>query len=626
MQASFLFQAFIYLVAAVIAVPIAKRLGLGSVLGYLLAGVAIGPYALGLIRGHSDVKHFAEFGVVMMLFLVGLELRPAMLWRLRGPILGMGGVQVLATGLAIAAVGMLAGVGWRISLAAGFILAMSSTAIVLQSLAERNQLKTCGGEASFSVLLFQDIAVIPILALLPLLALGPASGGGGHDGPISKLPGWAQALATLGAVAGIVFAGRFGLQYVFRFVAKAHLREVFTATALLLVIGIALLMESVGLSAALGTFLAGVVLAESEYRHQLEADIEPFKGLLLGLFFISVGVDIDFQLIASKPGLIAALVTGLVAVKFAVLTALGRTSRLEWSQTLLFAFGLAQGGEFCFVLLQFAVDHGVFTDAVSKPLVGAVALSMALAPLLFTINDRFVQPRFVVRKSEREADEITDHDNPVILAGFGRFGHVVGRLLRGNGYGVTVLDTDPDQVEMFAQFGVKSFYGDATRLDLLHTAGAARAKLFVLAIDDEVKSLELVKTLRHEFPQLRIFARANSRQHASELMRMGVPDVYRETFGSALDLGSDALRALGMRANQARRAAMIFKRYDEASMRDMVQLTEINNEYISRARQHIANLESLLQNDRVGFVDHRDDAWEAAPRQAESEEVQGERT
>ncbi len=431
-----------------------------------------------------------------------------------------------------------------------------------------------------------------------------------NAGPLAALPHWAHAVVTLAAVGFIIFAGRFLLRHLFRFVAQTHLREVFTATALLLVIGIALLMETVGLSAALGTFLAGVVLAENEYRHQLEADIEPFKGLLLGLFFISVGADIDFRWIMAHPGLIAGLVAGLIAVKFAVLLALGRVSRLDWSQSLLLAFALAQGGEFCFVLLQFAVTQGIFTADLAKPLVGSVALSMAVTPLLFMVNDRFVQPRFAQRKTERKADEITEHDNAVILAGFGRFGHIVGRLLRANGFGVTVLDNDPDQVEMLGRFGLRSFYGDATRVDLLHAAGAARAKLFVLAIDDETKALQLVKTLRHEFPHLRILARAVSRQHASELLRLGVRDVYRDTLGSSLDLAVGALRALGFRALQAQRAAQIFRRHDEAAVRDMAHFTEVNDEYVSRARQHIENLERALQTDRTTLPRVRDDAWE----------------
>ncbi len=593
------FDAFIYLLAAVISVPIAKRLGLGSVLGYLLAGIAIGPFCLRLVgSGGSDVMHFAEFGVVMMLFLIGLELRPALLWQLRGPILGMGGAQVLGTAAIVLAAGLLPGVPWQVGLAVGLIAAMSSTAIVLQSLGEKGLMKTPGGQACFSVLLFQDIAVIPILALLPLLALSAPVESAAHPGMGGALPAWQHGALVLAAVAAVVIAGRFLLRPILRYIAATRLREMFTATALLLVLGIALLMQQVGLSAALGTFLAGVVLAESEYRHQLETDIEPFKGLLLGLFFISVGASIDFPLMARQPGMIALLVAGLVLVKFGVLVAVGRAFRLERSQALLFAFALAQGGEFAFVLVSFAQQNGVLVPEMAKLLVAAVAVSMALAPLLFLVNEKLVQPRFVRKQAERAADVIDEHDNPVILAGFGRFGHVVGRLLRANGYPTTVLDHDPDQVETLRGFGLKSYYGDATRLDLLRTAGAENARLFIIAIDDETKSLALVETVQKHFPKLRILARASSRQHAYELLNAGVHDVYRETFGSALDLSVDALRALGTSIERAQRAAQLFREYDEASVRDMARFLGDENAYSSRARQHIQNLERVLQTDR----------------------------
>ena len=611
MSDSFLFQAFIYLLSAVIVVPIAKRLGLGSVLGYLIAGVAIGPSGLRLVGGEKDVMHFAEFGVVMMLFLIGLELKPALLWRLRGPILGMGGLQVAATVVAIGGVALLAARPWQEAVALGLILAMSSTAIVLQTLAEKNLLKTRGGQSCFSVLLFQDISVIPILALLPLLALhGTTPAAAEHAAkPMEHLPGWAQALATFGAVAIIVVAGRYLMRPVFRFIAGTKLREVFTSTTLLLVIGIALLMETVGLSAALGTFLAGVVLADSEYRHQLETDLEPFKGLLLGLFFLSVGSGIDFALLAGRPGLIAALVAGLIVVKFLVLLPLARVFRSDWGESLLFALAMAQGGEFCFVLFTFAESHHVLAPEIIKPLVAAVALSMAITPLLFLIYEKLVAPRFVKRKTSRETDVIEDHDDPVILAGFGRFGHVIGRLLRANGFGVTVLDNDPDQVDLLAQFGMQSFYGDASRPDLLRAAGAEKARLFVLAIDDEERSLGIVRTLRHEFPHLRILARAVSRQHAYELIRLGVTEVYRETLGSALDLGVDALRALGFRGVQALRAARIFKQHDENAVRDMALMEQTDSAYITRGRQHIENLERILRGDRSGGKDPADTGW-----------------
>src|SRR3954462_4904976 len=389
-----LYQAFIYLLAAIVAVPLAKRLGLGSVIGYLLAGTVIGPYALRFVDNGSDVMHFAEFGVVMMLFVIGLELRPALLWQMRRPILGLGGLQVLASTLVLGLVAMSCGLPWKSALAVGLTLTMSSTAIVLQSLGERGLMKTPAGESSFAVLLFQDIAVIPILALMPLLSVDPGASTAGHPGVIGNLPGWQQALVVVAAVIAIVFAGRFLLRPFFRYIAGTRLREMFTATALFIVLGIALLMQKLGLSPALGTFVAGVVLAESQYRVQLEADIEPFKGLLLGLFFISVGASIDFSLIAQHPGLIALLVIGLLVLKFIVLLALGRVFKLRAGEGMLFAFALAQGGEFAFVLFSFATQNAVLPADVASLLVASVALSMAVAPILLTLEEKLVRPLF----------------------------------------------------------------------------------------------------------------------------------------------------------------------------------------------------------------------------------------
>jgi monovalent cation:proton antiporter-2 (CPA2) family protein len=592
-----LYQAFIYLLAAIVAVPLAKRLGLGSVIGYLLAGAIIGPYALRFVDGGGDVMHFAEFGVVMMLFVIGLELRPALLWQMRRPILGLGGLQVLGTAIAVGAVALWVGLAWKPALAVGLILTMSSTAIVLQSLGERGLMKTPAGEASFAVVLFQDIAVIPILALMPLLAQGPGVGEAAHTGLIANLPGWQQALLVIAAVAAIVFAGRFILRPFFRYIAGTRLREMFTATALFIVVGIALVMQKLGLSPALGTFVAGVVLAESEYRVQLEADIEPFKGLLLGLFFISVGASIDFSLIGQRPGTIALLVAGLMAVKFVVLIVLARLFKLKAGDGMLFAFALAQGGEFAFVLFSFATQNAVLPAEIANLLVASVALSMAVAPILLTAEEKLLRPLLQTCEPERPADEIDERDNPVILAGFGRFGHIVGRLLRGNGFGTTVLDHDADQVEMLGRFGMKSFYGDASRLDLLEAAGARHAKLFVVAIDDEAKALQIIETVQREFPQLKILARATSRQHAYEILRLGVNQVYRETLGSALDLSIDALRELGMDERRARRVAEIFREHDEASVREMAQLPDDDESYVSVARKHIENLERALQSD-----------------------------
>jgi monovalent cation:proton antiporter-2 (CPA2) family protein len=546
------------------------------------------------------VRHAAEFGVVMMLFLVGLELQPARLWQMRTQLLGLGGLQVLMTALAFAGVGAALGLGVRVPFAAGLILAMSSTAIVLQSLQERGKLHTAGGEASFSVLLFQDIAVIPILAILPVLAVS-APESSNADAPasgVATLPGWLQAVVIVVAVITVVLAGRYIVNPVFRAIAKTGLREVFTAATLLLVVGVSLVMQLVGLSAALGTFVAGVVLANSEYRHELEADIEPFKGLLLGLFFITVGAGIDFHLMREQPGLIAQLVVGLIAVKFIVLLTLGRVFKFSAPDGWLFAFALAQGGEFAFVLLSFVVDHRVLTHAQADPLVAAVAVSMALAPLMFLIYERRVAPRFAQRgQTAREADAIVDADNPVIIAGFGRFGHIIGRLLRASGVGTTVLDLDAEQVEIIRRLGIKVFYGDATRLDLLRAAGADRAKILIIAIDSETKSIELLDLAKKHFPHLKIFARAVGRVHAYDYIQRGVTTFYRETVGSSLDLGIDVLQELGTSAEEAKRAAEMFKEHDRASVLELAKFWEDDDAYFKNARQHIEAFDRMFASD-----------------------------
>ena len=613
---AFFYQAFVYLSAAVVSVPLAKRLGLGSVLGYLIAGIAIGPFGLGLVgREGQDVMHFAEFGVVMMLFLVGLELRPVLLWRLRGPILGLGGLQVTVTALALAGIAMVVGLPWSMSLAIGLILALSSTAIVLQTLNEKGLLKSSGGQSSFSVLLFQDIAVIPMLALLPLLATGHgAAEGAGHGAAttwIAGLPGWARTLAVLAAVSAVVIGGRYLLRPIFRVLGKVRMREVFTAAALLLVIAIALLMTRVGLSPALGTFLAGVVLANSEYRHELEADIEPFKGLLLGLFFISVGASIDFALIGAQPGGVVGLTLGIVAAKFAVLLALGRLFKLGTGQSLLFAFALPQLGEFAFVLFSFANQEGVLEPGITSPLMAAVALSMALTPLLLVFNERVLQPRFGTREAEfREPDTIEEH-NPVLIAGFGGFGSTVGRLLKAKGVGTTVLDSDPDRVELLRRLGLKVYYGDASRHDLLETAGAAHARLIVLALGLPERTLELVHTVRKHFPNLTILARAFDWQDAHDLQEAGVDHVYRQSLDTSLRMGADALRLLGFRAYHAERATQTFLRHDEESLRELTASRKgERSAYLSDARRRIEDLERILLADMAEADLDRDAGWD----------------
>lgn len=609
----FFTQALIYLTAAVISVPIAKRLGLGSVLGYLLAGIAIGPFVLGLVGEEGqDVLHFAEFGVVLMLFLIGLELEPSRVWHMRAPILGLGGLQVTLTALTIGAIAVALGLNWQTALAIGLILALSSTAIVLQTLSEKNLLRTGGGQSAFSVLLFQDIAVIPILAVLPLLAtfaIDHSADGEAHDTTwVAGLPPWVETLVVLAAVVVIIVLGRYILEPAFRFIARTHQRELFTAAALLLVISTAMLMAKVGVSPALGTFVAGVVLANSAYRHELESDIEPFKGLLLGLFFISVGASIDFQLVASQPTRIALLTVSLILIKFLVLFLLSRVFKMCLDASLLFAFSLAQAGEFAFVLFSFAVRFGVVEESVASTLIAVVALTMAATPVMMLFNEKLLQPRFGTREAEpREPDEI-DEENPVIIAGFGSFGSIVGRLLRANGVGTTVLDNDPDRVELLRKLGLKVFYGDASRPELLHAAGAERARLLVLALDKVEKNLELVESARKHFPHLKILARAAGRTEAYELLDSGVEHVFRERLDSSLRMGVQALRLLGFRGYRAFRAAQTFRKHDEDAVAELAEMRHDSQLYINRARERMEDLEGLLLADRDDRP--RDAGWD----------------
>jgi monovalent cation:proton antiporter-2 (CPA2) family protein len=621
---SLLLRAFVYLVTAVISVPIAKRLGLGSVLGYLIGGVIIGPFGASLVGDQASVMHFAEFGVVMMLFLVGLELRPQFLWQLRKPILGLGSAQVIVTTGVIAAIGIALGFDWRITLAAAMILSLSSTAIILQTLTEKGLMQTPVGRSSFSVLLFQDIAVIPMLAFLPFLAQSaspggtdPASHGPAHAAWLATLPDWAYPLVVIGAVAFIVLAGRIALRPVFRAIAASRLREAFTALGLLIVIGIALLMETVGLSPALGTFLAGVVLADSEFRHELESDIEPFKGLLLGLFFISVGASIDFGLLARDPLLIAGLVLALITVKIAVLFGLSRLFRFALADSLLFAFALSQGGEFAFVLIAFAVQNAVFPDFIANPLAAAVAVSMLTTPLLLILYEQLLAPRFERPGEEREPDEI-QADGLAIIAGFGRFGQISARLLRAHGFNVTVLDHSADQVELLRRFGNKVYFGDASRTDLLHSAGAGEAKVLIIAIDDPAKTVEIVEIANKHFPKLKIIARAYDRTTVYELLKHKVHVIKRETFGSALEVGVEALKAMGFHAYQAERAGRIFRQLDEKTLLKLAPVWDDDDSYMIGIRQSTETLERVLRADRERGPDPvGDGAWDTETLRAE---------
>jgi monovalent cation:proton antiporter-2 (CPA2) family protein len=585
-----------YLAAAVVAVPIAHRLGLGSILGYLMAGVLVGPSVLGWV-GHfsSDVMNVSEFGVIMMLFLVGLELEPRKLWRMRSTIIGLGGLQVIVTALALALPAMFLGLTFPSALATGLILSLSSTAVVLPSLQERNLTQTKGGRAAFGVLLSQDFAVIPILALLPFLAPGHLHLNPSQlaSDPLAALPPVHRTLVVVGAVLGIVLAGRFIVRPFFHIIATTHLQELFTASALLIVIGIVLLMNQVGLDPALGAFLGGVVLADSKYRHQIEADIGPFKGLLLGIFFVAVGASINFTYFISQPALVAGIVVGLIVIKFIVLWILARTFRFDRSSSFLFSFALAQGDEFAFVLLPSSVTLGVLSIAWSNIFVLAVAISMALTPFLLTIDQKLVQPLFIRPKAKREADVIPETTD-ILLIGFGRFGNIVGRFLKANGISTTLLDFDAEQIDILRKLGLKSYYGDATRLEILRNAGAARAKLILIMIDSEEATLRIVDLVQKHFPQAKIHARARDRSHAYRLINKGVTNVYHEVEGSALQLSIGTLEALGYTAERAREIAAIFEQYEHQSIQELATFPLREEGYFRRAREQIAILERAV--------------------------------
>ena len=603
---------FVYLAAAVIAAPLFARLGLGSVLGYLVAGVIIGPSVLGLTGEATDIMHFAEFGVTVMLFLVGLELQPEKLWEMRKPIFGLGSMQVVLTAAAVGVAAMLFGLAWQGALVAGLALAMSSTAIVLQSLNERGLLKTSAGRSSFAVLLFQDVSIIPMLALLPLAASLPAPTD--ESAAFAALPGWAKTLVVLGVVAAIVLAGRYLMQPLFRWIAGTGIREIFVAFALLIVVGITLLMGEIGLSAALGTFLAGVVLADSEYRHELEMDLEPFKGLLLAVFFIAVGAGIDFALLERMPLVLLGIVLGFMAIKLAVLWLLAAAFRMQRADASRFSFSLAQGGEFAFVLIAFAVGLQLIGAEEAGLLVAAVAISMALAPLLMLADDKLIQPRLARRAEKPAADKIDEQDAEVIIAGHGRFGMTIVRLLQANGRRTVVLDHDAEQIEALRKFGYRVYYGDAARLDLLEAAGAKDAKVFVLAIDDRDRALAIAESVRRHFPHLRILARAWDRVHAYQLLNLGVHQVYREVFSSSVDVARDALTALGQHPFEAQRAAALFKAHDEQLVRESAEHQLDQRKLIDISRSARAEIANVLARD-VGEVKRDPDrAWHAPER------------
>ncbi|MEM7441096.1 MAG: monovalent cation:proton antiporter-2 (CPA2) family protein [Pseudomonadota bacterium] len=624
---SFLLQATIYLCAAVVAVPVAKRAGLGSVLGYLIAGVIIGP-VFGLVGGHGEVvelQHFAEFGVVMMLFIVGLELDPKGLWEMRHKLIGLGGCQIALSTLLIAVIFMAFGQPWAIALAIGLIFALSSTAIVIQTLNEKGLMTTNGGRSAFSVLLSQDIAVIPMLAFVPLLAISgvhnfAAHGDDGHGEAsvslVAGLPGWGAALVTLGSIVLVVLIGVYLTRPVFRFIARSRLPEMFTAVALLLVVGIALLMMSVGLSPALGTFLAGVVLANSEYRHQLESDVEPFKGLLLGLFFITVGAGINFDLLAGKPISLFMMVVSVMAAKGAVLYGLAVVFNLRGKDRWLFTLSLAQAGEFGFVMLSTTVATNVIPTALSQELSLVVAISMLLTPLLFIVYDR-MQKRMVEDGDDRAEDDIDEkEDGTVIIVGIGRFGQIVNRIALACGLKTVVIDRHVEQIDAMRRFGVKGYFGDPTRPDLMHSAGLMTARILVVAVDDNAAAVKLVEHARKERPDLHIIARAYDRNHVYQLYRAGANDIVRETFDSALRAGRYMLSGAGWSDYDAFAARDAFYKADRHALQELAAVWDpavpnVQNEaYVELAKQINSDLHTGFLSNLSQVIDEAEDTPE----------------
>ena len=617
---SSLLQAFIFLAAGVIAVPIASRLGLGSVLGYLIAGALIGPSVLGFLNDAESLMHFSEFGVVMMLFLIGLELKPSLLWRMRIPILGLGGLQMTLTTCAITGIAYFFGQPWQTALAIGLILALSSTALALQILGEKKLMNAASGKSSFAVLLFQDIAVIPIIAILPLLAvIDPNNHAGPHAEShesaslIAHLPGFQQALIIIVAVSALILIGRFLSRPLFRYITESKLRELFTATALMMVMGIALLMDMVGLSPALGAFIAGVVLADSEYRHELEANIDPFKALLLGLFFISVGASIDFDLLSTEPLLLSQIVIGLILIKFCILLGLAKLFKIPGGGCYWFSFALAQGGEFGFVLLSSSLEGRILPKETIDILTATIAISMVMTPLLILFNEKIIIPRFKEAKlTGPEADvEIEHEDSPVIIAGFGRYGQIVGRLLFANDIPVTILDHNAAHIERLRRFGFTVFYGDTGRSDLLHTAGASKAKLLIVTIDDREKAVEIVEMAKLNFPHLEIHARAYDALHYHALKAAGADHIERELFWSSLKMGENTLKALGMRAFHARRQALQFADHDYRTTDRLGKHINDNKRYISEARQAQEEVLKILRRDKWTQSTTEDHAWDS---------------
>ena len=582
-------QAAVFLLMTVLLVPLFQRLKLGAVLGYLAAGMLVGPWGIGVIGEVETTLQFAEFGVVLLLFLVGLELDPARLWALRRPVFGMGGAQVGVTGAVLALIGMACGLDWQPALIAGLGLAMSSTALVISSLAERHQLGTRHGREAFAVLLFQDLTVIPLLALLPLLGVSAA---------ISAVK-MSAAAKGIAAILVVIVASRLVVRPALRFIASHSSREVFTAAALLLVVGASLIMEKIGLSMSLGAFLAGVLLADSEFRHELEADIEPFKGLLLGLFFIAVGMSANLGIIADMPLTVFGLALALLSIKFVLLYGISRAAGNNNETAQRLAVALAQGGEFAFVLFAAAQGEGVFEPRISELLIVIVTISMLLAPLTFVAHERWLD-KWLEARSPPEYDTIDEPGNAVIIAGYGRFGQIVSRVLRMCGITFTALEISYQQVDFVRRFGNKIYYGDASRLELLHAAKTGEAKLFVLAIDDVEASVKTATVVRTHFPNLQILARARNRVHYFRLRDLGIKTIYRETFPASLEVARQALLRIGFGVAAAERATALFKQHDEAQLDQQYALQHDEAQFIQTVKEAADQLKELFEADAAG--------------------------
>jgi glutathione-regulated potassium-efflux system ancillary protein KefC len=600
-----LFAVLVLLVVAVALVPVFKWLGLGTVLGYLAAGVAVGPYGLRLISDTSTIRTVSEFGIVIMLFLIGLEVHPLELWRLRHKVLGLGVAQILATAAVVGIVSFVLGLSWQAALVVGVAIAMSSTAIAMQTAEQRSLLMTDTGRATLVTLLVQDLAVIPVLALIPVLAatrrVDPHLVGKslqGAAGAVTNPYGWWIALVILGGFVAVTFASRYLVNPLMRWVASARVPEAFTALGLLLVIGAAFATESLGLSPALGAFLAGMLLADSEYRHELEGNLEPFKGLLLGLFFITVGMGIAFGVLFAEPQRVLALVAIVLIVKVVVLYVLGGFFKMHTADRLLLGLLLSQAGEFAFVLLNFAQSAAVLPAKDAQLWAVVVALSMALTPILLLLFDRVWVPRLNARRPPPDVPADLPDDRSVIMLGYGRFGQIVTRLLRSQGYSMTLIDDDPAQIELVKRFGVKVFYGDGGRLDILRAAGAADARLIVIAVAGGDRIIAIAELIRRNFPKARIAARAIDRGHAHQLMALGVEVFERETFRAALALGEKALVALGTAPDEASRLAAAFEEHDLKLLHESYSLRNDRDAYIGFVRQSTELLDQVMQADR----------------------------